>query len=109
MLSWKKENRFSKENNFLYVKSVRIIVTGKVQGVFFRKHAKENADKLGVKGFVQNMHNDTVYIEAEANEETLEQFIEWCKQGSPSSTVEKIIVSELTFTGFKNFIVRHGD
>jgi acylphosphatase len=91
------------------VKAVRIIVSGKVQGVFFRKHTKNTADKLGVKGFVQNMHSNTVYIEAEANEETLQQFIEWCKQGSPSSSVEKVIVSELTSIGFKQFIIRHGD
>ncbi len=91
------------------MKAVRIIISGKVQGVFFRKFTKNQADKLGVKGFVQNMHGDTVYIEAEANEEIVEQFINCCKQGSPSSIVEKITVNEITFIGFKQFIIRHRD
>lgn len=89
------------------MKAVRIIITGKVQGVFFRQHTKQTADKLGVKGFVQNMGDGSVYIEAEGNDETLQQFIESCKRGSPQSSVGRINVSEITLIGFKQFIIRH--
>ena len=91
------------------MKAIRIIVTGKVQGVFFRQHTKQIAGRLNIKGFVQNRSDGSVYIEAEGEEESMEQFIESCKQGSPQSSVEKISVSEITFIGFKNFIIRHGD
>ena len=91
------------------MKALNIIVSGKVQGVFFRQRTKQVADKLNVKGFVQNRGDGTVYIEAEAEDETMEQFIGYCKKGTPQSTVEKISVSEITFTGFKQFIVRYAD
>ena len=89
--------------------TVRISVTGKVQGVFFRQHTKQLADKLNVKGFVQNMSDGTVYIEAEAEEEAMQQFIQHCKKGSSASSVEKVTVNEIPFIGFKKFIIRHGD
>ena len=86
-----------------------IIVTGKVQGVFFRQHTKQTASKLSIKGFVQNRSDGSVYIEAEGEDENMQQFIQSCKLGSPQSSVENISVSEITFIGFKNFIIRHGD
>lgn len=64
---------------------------------------------MGVKGFVQNMSDGSVYIEAEGDDETLQQFIESCKRGSPQSSVEKINVADSAVTGFKHFIIRHGD
>ena len=91
------------------MKAIRIIITGKVQGVFFRQHTKKTAEQFGVKGFVQNISDGSVYIEAEGDDETLQQFIESCKLGSPQSSVEKLNVSEITFIGFKKFIIRHGD
>ena len=91
------------------MKAVRIIVTGKVQGVFFRQRTKQVADKLNVKGFVQNMGDGSVYIEAEAGDETMEHFLGYCKKGTPQSSVEQITVSEITVTGFKQFIVRYAD
>ena len=48
------------------MKHLDIIVEGKVQGVFFRAATKAVADQLGVKGFVKNLANGTVYIEAES-------------------------------------------
>ena len=89
------------------MKAIRIIVTGKVQGVFFRQHTKQTAGKLSIKGFVQNRSDGSVYIEAEGEEESMEQFIQLCKQGTASSKVENISVSEITLIGFKNFIIRY--
>lgn len=67
-----------------------ITVTGKVQGVFFRKYTKEEADRLGLKGIVRNEPGGSVYIEAEGSKEQLDKFIAWCHKGSPSSRVDKV-------------------
>lgn len=78
----------------------RILVKGKVQGVWFRKFTKENADALGVKGWVKNTRDGNVYIEAEAELEAMKQFIERVKKGSPESKVEEV---DLTIGDVQNF------
>jgi len=56
------------------MRHLNIRVSGKVQGVFFRASTKEQADQLGVKGFVRNEPNGDVYIEVEGDEEKLKIF-----------------------------------
>src|SRR5258706_2006965 len=70
-------------------KHISINVTGKVQGVFFRASAREKAEELGVKGFVRNEPDGSVYIEAEAEEIILEQFLDWCREGPPRARIHK--------------------
>jgi acylphosphatase len=82
-----------------------IRVSGRVQGVFFRASTKEVADQLGVKGFVKNEPNGDVYIEAEAEEEVLKRFVEWCKQGPSRAKVTAIEVTESMTTGETGFNV----
>ena len=84
--------------------SIRIV--GKVQGVFFRASAREKAEELDVKGFVRNEPDGDVYIEAEADEYTLQQFIEWCRQGPPRARVEKVDIKEGPLAGFEIFEMR---
>lgn len=62
------------------VEHVKIKISGKVQGVFFRASAKEQADALGVVGFAQNQPDGSLYIEAEGEEEALDKFVNWCKK-----------------------------
>lgn len=76
-----------------------IRVSGRVQGVFFRASAMEVADQLGVKGFVRNEPNGEVYIEAEAEEEILKRFVEWCHQGPTRARVTVVDVTESPLTG----------
>jgi len=71
---------------------LKIEVTGRVQGVFFRKSTKEKADALGIQGFVENCTDGSVYIEAEGNIEALEAFIQWCQQGSELAKVKDVVV-----------------
>src|SRR5665213_624965 len=82
------------------MRSVRIIVHGSVQGVFFRKHTLEKAIELGLNGFVRNLPGNTVEIEAEGNEEVIQQFIAWCNQGPPKAKVTRIDIHE---QGLKNY------
>lgn len=88
------------------MKHLSIIVTGKVQGVFFRASAKEAADKIGLKGIVQNERDGSVYIEAEGNEQQLQQFISWCHEGPPHARVEKVTTSDGTPKNYTTFEIR---
>lgn len=85
------------------MRTVKLIITGRVQGVFFRATAKDEADRLGVKGWVRNLPDRNVEIAATANEETLQQFIKWCRQGPPRAIVSNIVIEEVTFEEFISF------
>ena len=83
-----------------------IRITGRVQGVSYRKYAAERAVELGVNGFVMNMPDGSVYCEAEGVEEDLQNFIDWCGMGSPFSEVRGMEVSSREKAGFKVFEIR---
>ncbi|HEX5171359.1 MAG TPA: acylphosphatase [Cyclobacteriaceae bacterium] len=86
------------------MKHVAIQVEGKVQGVFFRASTKDKADALGIKGFVRNEWDGSVYIEAEGEEDSLNQFISWCRQGPSRASVKEVIIREgppKKFSGFE--------
>lgn len=84
-------------------KSYRIIVKGKVQGVFFRATAKKQADELNVKGVIKNMPNGDVYIEAEGDSEKIYSFVEFCNEGPPEAIVEKVEKKEIKFKNYTSF------
>ena len=88
------------------MKRLVIIVSGRVQGVFYRASTKDQAGLLGVNGFVRNEANGDIYIEAEGDEAQLEKLLTWCHKGPPRSIVQKIITLEKELIGFKNFEVR---
>jgi len=69
---------------------IHIIVSGRVQGVFFRANTKEQADKLGVSGFVQNLCDGNVEIMAEGEREKLEELLDWCYHGPSEAKVTDI-------------------
>ena len=61
-------------------RTISIIITGKVQGVFFRQSAKEKALELGLSGEAKNLRDGNVHIVASGNGEQLAAFTDWCKQ-----------------------------
>lgn len=87
------------------MKHIAIKITGKVQGVFFRASTKAVADQMGIKGFVKNQKDGTVYIEAEATATFLDMFVEWCNEGPEKAKVENVEVSEGEFKNYRNFEV----
>lgn len=72
------------------IKHFDITITGHVQGVFFRHHSKEVAEKLGIVGIVQNQADGTVRIEAEGEEQQLQKFLEWCQEGPDTANVDRL-------------------
>jgi len=85
-----------------------IKVTGKVQGVWFRKHTFDKAIEMDLKGFVQNESDTSVYVEVEDSDvNRLQNFIDWLYKGSPLSMVENVMVKkEKICKDFTEFEIR---
>lgn len=80
-----------------------ITVSGRVQGVFFRAHAQQQAEQLGLTGFARNEPDGSVYMEAEGEPEQLDAFESWCWQGSPHAQVEDVTSIEDKPIGYETF------
>lgn len=87
------------------MKHLDIIITGRVQGVFFRATSKAVADQLGVKGTARNLADGSVAIEAEGDDFSLDLFLEFCHKGSDRSAVENVAVTEGEMKNYRNFEV----
>ena len=87
------------------LKTISVIITGKVQGVFFRQSSKEKALALGITGKVMNLHNGDVKIIATGSDEQLKAFTEWCRQGPPKADVTSIKITELPIQLFDHFTI----
>jgi acylphosphatase len=61
------------------------------------------AESLDIKGFVCNQPDGSVYCEAEGDENNIQQFLDFCGQGSPMSLVKEIEISRAPKTGFLIF------
>ena len=88
------------------IKTYIIIITGRVQGVGFRHSARSNARYHGIRGFIKNMSDESVYIEAEGPEEQLQQFIAWCRKGPGYGRVENLHIEKSSYKGFSDFIIK---
>ena len=86
-------------------KHLNITVKGKVQGVYFRRDTQLEANRLGVHGTVANREDGSVYIEAEAEEQVLEQFVNWCHQGPEMARVSEVLITEGDMRSFTEFMV----
>lgn len=80
------------EMTIIMIKHLNIRISGQVQGVSFRYYAAGEAKKLGINGFVRNEPAGSVYIEAEGDQVTLDQFVKWCQDGPEHAQVEKVDV-----------------
>jgi acylphosphatase len=72
------------------VKAWHIIVCGKVQGVFYRKSACEQAKALGIRGWVRNLPDGSVELEIAGPENQTLTLIEWCKKGPKNAKVTQV-------------------
>lgn len=86
---------------------LNIKIFGQVQGVSFRYQTQQQAQQLGLFGWVKNLGDNSVYIEVEGKEELLKQFLKWCQQGSWRAMVDKIQVTESEVKNFTNFRIEY--
>jgi acylphosphatase len=86
----------------------RVYVAGKVQGVFFRWYTRDEAVRLGVKGWVRNLPDGRVEAVFEGEKEAVEHMIEFCKRGPPAAEVENVEVRWEAPTGeYKSFKIKY--
>ena len=71
----------------------RITVSGRVQGVSYRAYTVEEAERLGLSGWVRNLDDGRVELEAEGPRATVEALAAWCRRGSPAARVTDVAVA----------------
>ena len=88
------------------IKNLRVVVSGKVQGVFFRANVKKVADIIGVKGFVRNEHNGSVFVEVEGEDEMVNKLVDYCHHGPDSARVDKVSITLGVIVGYDSFEIQ---
>lgn len=86
---------------------VRLIVRGRVQGVFFRGATVEEARSLGLTGWVRNLPDGSVEIVAEGKSATLRMLIAWAHVGPPAARVDELVEEWSAFSAqYQDFRTR---
>jgi len=85
---------------------VRVLVRGRVQGVFFRAETRARAESLGLAGSVQNLPDGSVEAVFEGRPDRVDSMVDWCRRGPPGASVEDLEVSPEEPTGKHGFDVR---
>ena len=87
---------------------VRIIVQGRVQGVYYRASARDQARRLNLSGWTRNCPDGSVELVAEGERMQLEQLIAWCHKGPSAAVVTRVEVEWQGATGeFAGFAVKY--
>lgn len=87
------------------MKTVHLLITGKVQGVFFRESARKLAEKLNIKGWIKNRPDEKVEAMISGDESDINDFINWCHTGPERAEVADVIVSQQSESKFEKFKV----
>lgn len=80
-------------------KRARVLIKGRVQGVFFRAYTRDAAIEAGVAGWVRNLIDGRVEALFEGDQASVDRMIAWCRHGSPLSRVESVEVREEVYVG----------
>lgn len=80
-------------------KRIQMIVSGRVQGVFFRASALREAKQLGLTGYVRNRLDGTVEIVAEGEEDLVKNLLVWAQNGPSTARVDKVETRWRSYTG----------
>lgn len=86
--------------------AVDIVVTGRVQGVFFRARIREQAQRLGVSGWVRNEYDGSVAAHLEGEPLAVDTLVAWCHEGPPHAHVEQVRSEPGEVTGASGFAIR---
>ena len=97
--------RYQLEGETIKIRA-HVLVSGRVQGVFFRAATKREAESLGVKGWVRNLPDGKVEAVFEGEEDVVKMLMDFSKQGPPRAKVSSVDLKWETYTGqFRRFRV----
>lgn len=85
----------------------KIHISGRVQGVGYRWNAAYEARLRNIKGYVRNMPDGGVYIEAEGSRDQLENYLGWCRRGPGMSNVKDVKVEQSVLVDYSDFVIEH--
>jgi acylphosphatase len=89
------------------LKRAHVLISGRVQGVFFRAYTSEEAQALGLTGWVRNLSDGRVEAVFEGEEKRVEQMVAWCYHGPTYALVEDVHVTWEEYTGgFTSFGIK---
>lgn len=88
-------------------KAVSVKVTGRVQGVAFRWYAVQEAERLGVRGWIRNEPDESVAGHFEGSDDAVDALVGWCRHGPSYASVSHVAVMEAGPTGADEFAVRY--
>lgn len=88
------------------MKRVHVYVSGKVQGVYYRKFTQENAEERGVNGWVRNLPDGRVEAVFEGEKESIQELLERCRDGPDMAVVENIKLNWGEPEGLDGFEIR---
>ena len=77
----------------------RLLISGIVQGVFFRKTMAKKAREIGVYGWVKNLEDGSIEVIVECSEEKVDELINWCYKGPLLAKVNNIDIKNEKYTG----------
>jgi acylphosphatase len=88
---------------------IQVLIIGRVQGVWFRASTKQQAEKLGLTGWVRNTSEGNVEAVFEGDDNKLDEMIKWCHKGSSLSKVEKVEIKKQTppTNAYDEFSIRY--
>jgi acylphosphatase len=87
--------------------AVTVKVRGRVQGVSFRWYAVQEAERLGVRGWVRNEPDGSVAAHLEGDDAAVAAMVEWCRSGPSYASVRDVAVTEARPTGAESFAIRY--
>ena len=88
------------------MKRARVVVSGVVQGVFFRTETRDRARSLGVAGWIRNVPDGTVEAAFEGDDERVDSMVDWCRRGPSGASVEQVEVEWVGPEGEVGFSIR---
>jgi len=107
---WKINGRYRKinkqENYYNTMKCIHLIVSGKVQGVFFRDSTRRKAQELGLNGYAKNLPDGNAEVVAEGQEEKINKLIEFIKNNPGHSKVKEVKINHRELENFNGFEIK---
>ena len=91
-----------------FMKRMHVIISGRVQGVFFRAYTRETAAALNLTGWVRNLPDGRVETVFEGEDTNVQSLLEWCKKGPPHAIVKQVDTAEEPWSGeFPDFRISY--